>query len=280
MQLDVEIEDRQSWPPGFMKEVEQNRSLILSYQRERSRIDRLGYDDVLVRINRPENKYTDKFFDLVERLESLLIPHRLVAYHCTRLTPEEIQGVKKVGLRLLSPALVKEKLDACYSGGYISRKDFEYLERSKSVADNLNDVHASRSNMIWFCPNRSTLKESSGVYRHFRSWGGEAIYCGHEEDNDIAHVLSSVGVACIVKCAIPFKRLEQFYANFAERFMSQYISDEMDYPEPSAEFDLLTRQDLMTSDVLEVIEHPDPRFEALTNYASWPAFHQIKTSAG
>ncbi len=206
MQLAVEIEDQESWPPDFVSEVTRHRPLILAYQRERSRIDKLCQDDVMVRIDPPKNKHKAAYTNLVDRLEALLSPHRLVAYHCTRLTPHEIGVIKNGGLRLLTQDLVKQKLDRCHADGHIAHDAYQYLKRSESIAGNVGDVHANRSGMIWFCPNRSTLREYSGVYRLFRSWGGEAIYCGHEKDEKIADVLASVGIPCIVKCAIPFER--------------------------------------------------------------------------
>lgn len=126
--------------------------------------------------------------------------------------------------------------------------------------------------MIWFCPNRSTLREYSRVYRLFRSWGGEAIYCGHEKDERIAHVLCRTGTPCIVKCAIPFSRADQFYANSSERFVAQFISDEIEYPESSAGFGLRTRQDLTAVDI---VEFSDPRFAALTGCNTWPEHCRI-----
>jgi hypothetical protein len=62
---------------------------------------------------------------------------------------------------------------------------------------------------------------------------------------------------------------EQFYPNFAELFLSQFISDQIECAEPPAGFDVYTKQDLAASDVPSVIEFADPQFEDLTNYAAW-----------
>jgi len=275
MRLTVEIEDQKSWPPDFVTGVTTNRPLIIAYQRERSRIDRLCQDDVMARIHPPINKHKAAYADLVERLEQLLLLHRLVAFHCTRLTPQEVEEIKTGGLRLLTKDLVKRKLDRCHAHGHITRDTYEYLQASESIADNVGDVHAHRSGMIWFCPNRSTLRECSEVYRLFKSWGGEAIYSGHEQDANVSNVLTGIGIPCIVKCAIPFERAEQFYTNFTERFLSQYIAEEIEYPEPSAGFDLKTTRNLLASDVLDIIPFSDPRFEDLTQNSCWPVHYRI-----
>jgi hypothetical protein len=279
MQLAVEIEDQQSWPPGFMDEVVNNRPLLLDYHLERARIDKLAEDDILVRVKPPQNEHKRKYKALVERLEHLLRPHRLVAYHCTRLTPGEVSSIRTNGLRLLTPRLTTEKIAQCHADGHLDNDAYEYLRNSKTIADNVGNVHGNRTDMIWFCPNRSTLQEYLGVYRLFRSWGGEAIYCGHEKDQRIASTLCAIGTPCIVKCAISFKRVDQFYENFSERFTSQFISDEIECPEPSAGFTVKTTQDLSAADIVEIIEFSDPRFTALTGCSKWPEHFRISGAA-
>ena len=129
--------------------------------------------------------------------------------------------------------------------------------------------------MIWFCPNRTTLQDCSAVYRLFRSWGGEAVYNGQEEDPKIADTLARIGTPCIVKCAIPFSRAKQFSRVFAPRFLSQLVSDEIEYPEPPPRFDLYTEEDVRPSEVLEIIEFKDQRFATLTKCSDWDAHYRI-----
>jgi hypothetical protein len=202
--LAVEIEDQKSWPQDFVEQAGQNRDLILAYHRERQRIDRLCEDDVFIRVEPPENEYGSGYDELVERLDKILTRHRIVGYHCTRLTPREISGIKSDGLQLLSPALVRRRLDRCVADGHLTSVHREYLDNSQLMRESLGNKHGNRTGMIWFCPNRSTLQQSSGVFRLFRSWGGEAVYVGLEQDEKIAAVLASIVTPCVVKCAIPF----------------------------------------------------------------------------
>jgi hypothetical protein len=130
--------------------------------------------------------------------------------------------------------------------------------------------------MIWFCPNRSTLQDASGVYRLFRSWGGESVYVGHEDDQSISAALGCIGTPCIVICAIPFPCDAPYHPKFAARFLSQVIADDIEYPEPTARFDLCTRQNVQASEILEIIEFADLRFETLTRYSTWAERYWIK----
>lgn len=277
--LDVEIEAVETWPPAFLSAAAENRTLILAYHREKSRISRLCEDDIAARIDPPANPYKAEYGELVERLESVLMEHRIVGFHCTRLTPEEIADIKVRGLEILSASLVKRRLDQAHAHGHLTLEQYAYLRESGHISAALNNEHGHRTGKIWLCPNRSTLRESGGVYRLFRSWGGETMYLGHDNDANIAQAMSATGSPCIVKCAIPFSQAGQFYINYAERFLSQLISDEIEYPEPPPDFDLYTEADVPASGILKIVEFSNPEFELLTGTSTWPVHHRITRPA-
>jgi hypothetical protein len=275
VRLNVEIEDEGTWPKPFREEMVRHRRLSVSFHTERRRIDHLAMDDVRLRIHRPTNEYQSAYSALIDRLEALLVPHLIVAYHCTRLTPREVAGVRSHGLRRLSQELVRHRLADALKDGHLTCQQHEALTSSQAIRDNLNDRNGGRVGMIWFCPNRSTLQDSGGVHRLFRSWGGEAVYCGQEEDGSIGPILSRIGTPCIVKCAVAFSDAEHYAATYSERFVSQFLADVMDDLEPSASFDLHARVDIGPNGVIDVIVFDDPRFLALTHHRSWPIHENI-----
>ena len=129
--MDVEIEDIDSWPPGFREAVMQSMSLVISYHEECSRIGKYREGgDVLLQIHPPENRYKQDYRTLVERLEALLLPHRIVSYHCTRLTQEEIVDIKQEGLQVLTTNLVNKRLEQCLSHGYLNQVEYERIKNS------------------------------------------------------------------------------------------------------------------------------------------------------
>ena len=81
--MNVEIEDLDSWPSEFKQEAIRNKPLIVSFNRERLNIEKRCMEDVFLRINPPENKFKQSYSKLMARLEVLLTPHQIVAYHCT-----------------------------------------------------------------------------------------------------------------------------------------------------------------------------------------------------
>lgn len=275
--VDVEIESVETWPLEVYELTTQNRDLVIRYQSERRRIDQLARDDVMARINPPANEYSDAYRSLVRQIDAGLARHRIVGYHCTRLTSSEIAAILGSGLKVLSAELVRDRLDRCVAERQLTQSQREFLGHSKSLCDGLNNKIGTRSGLVWFCPKRSALTDSSGFYRLFRSWGGEALYWGHEENHAIYPVLARIGTPTIVKCAIPF-RTGACVKTFAEHFLSQSVANEIDYAEPRASFDLHSKNDVPPSDVLDIVQFSDSRFEKLTRYSSWPECHGINVS--
>lgn len=271
---DFELELPQTWPVTVRELVDENRKALIAYQRERGRIDRLGWTDVSVRINPPINPHRAGYDALLARAETLLRGHRLVGYHCTRLTPAEVGQIRREGLRALSPDLVRGRLEALVDAGEMSAANCRFfLEHSMPLSD-LANRHGQRTGLVWLCPNRSTLRVASAVYRLFRSWGGEALYVGLEDDPTMIAVLTALGKPAIVKCAVPLPS-DDLHGCRGAHVLSCAVRDLIEYPDPPATFDWSVQRDLVPSEVLDVIAIDDPRFDALTGYRTWGPQYRI-----
>jgi len=272
----VELEDIGSWPLELIQVAKDNRQLLISYQKERSRIGRLEWR---LKINPPENPYAYEYKQLINKLDELLIEYSIVGYHCTRLLPEEIISIKGNGLKLLSKELVISKFNMALSLGYISKEQHTTLITSEVIEESLNDLYGHRTGLVWFCANRSTLQDAVAVHNLFRSWGGEAVYNGHEEGVKAIPILRQIGIPAIVKCAIPINDVLHYHASYAVCFLSYFISDEIENPEPPACFDINAHRDLSANKVLEIIQFDSPLFAELTDYQSWYPHYKIYEEA-
>lgn len=272
---DVELERPESWPDDVRRLIDENRDILISYQNERQRIDRLGWDDIQVRIHPPTNQYRLEYERLVACIERLLCGNRLVGYHCTRLLPAEIDSIRKGGLRTLSTDLVTERLCALVDSGKMHPEQRRFILESTILRSHLANQHGNRTGMLWLCPNRSALRDANGVHRLFRSWGGEALYAGFEDEPYIANVLTTIGQPAIVKCAIPLP-INALYGCRAPNFISNAVCPPIAYPEPSTNFDLSVSRDLKPSEVTDVILFGDPRFEDLTSHQSWEPKYRLE----
>jgi len=265
----IELEDDTTWPSPFREKAFAAKELVIAYQRERDRIDQLAVTDALIRINRPPNAYESDYLFLVDQLEAMMATYRIVAYHCTRLTPKEVEDIKSNGLHVLTADLVRNKIKNCAADGHITQTDAEYLLSSEYIARTLGNKCGKRTGHICYCPNRSTLRSASDVCRLFRSWGGEAIYWGDEVDARMSSILRRVGVPYIVKCAIPLSDVKHQYPPISARFLSRLVAADIEHPEPGEAFDLFAERDLEPSNVLDLIGYADPRFLTLTEFNRW-----------
>lgn len=272
---DIELERAETWPDAVRRLVEDNRNLLIAYQQERERIDRLGWGDIQVRIHPPANPYRAAYDELVASTEALLQGHRLVGYHCTRLTPAEVDRVRQNGLRALSPNLVSERLAALVHAGEMDSEQCRLLLDSAMLHERLANRHGNRTGMVWLCPNRSSLRDAASVYRLFRSWGGEALYGSFEDDASVASVLKQLGRPAIVQCAVPLPA-DELYGCRAAYLLSNAAYPQIAYPEPPPHFDWSVRRDLDPSEVIDVILFNDPRFEDLTGHRRWAPEYRLE----
>lgn len=273
--MDIEFEVFSTWPRALKDLLELNRENILRYHLERIRIDTLAEEEIRYRVYRPYNEFEDIYGEIVEKTVEILRTERIIGYHCTRLTESESSDIIKNGLKILNLELIKTRLKNALLDNHLDQEGYDFLVSSEIVSGNLNNEWGQRTNYIWFCPNRSTLKESSGVYRLFRSWGGEVIYSGLERDPSIAPKLTKIGRPCIVKCAIPFDTAQTIYQNIPERFVSIFIHDEIECPEPSSNFDMFCRRDLRSEEILDIIERSNAGFSRLTACETWRKNYNI-----
>ncbi len=266
----IDIEDTSTWPDGFLKIMSDNKGLFIAFHTEENRVDKLAREDVALRMNRPINPHAASYKNVLSAVADIFHGQNIIGYHCTRLAAHEIESIKSGGMKMLTKELVETRFQHALEIGLLNEKQYRYILSSNLLKDSLNNECGHRTEYIWFCPNRSTLKEGGAVCRLFQSWGGEAVYNGHEEDRNIGPHLRSIGVPCIVKCSMPMTDVEDDLTYMAKRFVSQFISNDVSfYPDPSAGFDMSIERDLVPSEVIEIIEFSDPRFEEFTGHQSW-----------
>jgi hypothetical protein len=270
----IDIENINSWPKEFLDLLQENKDMVIDYHRRREEIEIICQKDVMARMCPPLNKYAAAYKELAQQLENILGAVNFMVFHCTRLTEHEVQNIKNNGLMILTSELVHTRIKQAFEQGLLSLDEKEYLISSDHIKTKLSDNWGDRTGMLWFCSTKSTLLEEFYVHRFFRSWGGEAIYVGHEEDSKISDRLRQIGRPCIIRCSIPFSNTNHFCSSFSEYLISFFVSEEIEYPEPGYEFDVYTKSSLSADKTLEIISIEDPEFEILTAYKNW--YHPIQ----
>ncbi|WP_282268453.1 hypothetical protein [Stenotrophomonas sp. PS02298] len=265
--MDIELEQPETWPDALRELVNRNRGQLVSYQLARERIDELLREDVGARIWPPKNQWREVYEALIKEAEALLLGHRLVGYHCTRLTAPEVVGIRANGLRALTPHLVAERINALKDAGEMQPERCAFFLDGPVLADYLANRRGTRAGSVWLCPNRSVLRDAPAVFGLLSYWGGEALYKGFEHEAGTAAELRSIGKPAIVRYAVPFDSV--LASNVAPRLLSHAVTATIAHPEPSVSFDWNVRRDLAASEVTDIILFEDAGFDALTDQHSW-----------
>ena len=90
----IAFDDEATWPGNLLRLLDGRFTDLKAYEKENRRIDRLAEKDVLLRINRPENRYQAN----------------IVGFHCTRLHAEEIEHILNQGMLPSSEAWLVERI--------------------------------------------------------------------------------------------------------------------------------------------------------------------------
>lgn len=123
---------------------------------------------------------------------------RLLAYHCTRLLPHEVETIRDEGLRPLDRTSLEERLTAAVEHGSLPPAAREYAE-----SQNIYSVGnlAGRERQLCFVLGRAALDEDAvGCAPLLTYWGGEAMRGGPAD----APPLAGIGEPTIIVAQLDF----------------------------------------------------------------------------
>jgi hypothetical protein len=166
----VDLDDLSTWPASFRRHVG---------QAERSA--------------EPE-----PFFGISDDLAAIatLQGARLRAYHCTRLTPREVQSVHTDGLRPLSPEFTFERIADAVTDGHLTEEEGEFYGRTDRPRA------SNRAGLVWLCASKETLADGHAIGNLVEAWGGEGINMAINSRSPEFKRLERVGRPTVVIAAI------------------------------------------------------------------------------
>jgi hypothetical protein len=265
MQFDgvIDLESEETWPDELRSLLQKHTPLLVAFERERARIDRLCERNVRARIQPPVNRYARARAAVLEQVETILSGKNLLGFHCTRLTEDEICTIRSEGLQPLSPELVEGRVQNRVISGDIT-KEFATKLLSRHQAGDEN-----RRGKTWFVFSKSLLRDESGMWRLFRSWGGEALYNGREEDPVSRTVLRRIGSPCIVVSSVRIDDRLGPVCQVGERFVARWLQKRRVQTNCSPEMEGYVNARLGSDRVLMVLPHLHPDIAKLTRYRKW-----------
>jgi len=201
---------------------------------------------------------------LVERyvaeVEQLIDGYFVVAYHCTRLTQDEIRSVKFQGLRTLDEECVRKRVAARVEGHELSYNQAEcLLSRCRRRVNS----YPGCGGHLWAVLSRDALTDEHGLGSPFRYWGGEIML---DFSDDVCSTLANIGTACIVEFSAPVSRsrLTSIGKGLLERFLWLNQLGNEDGP-----IDLALDTSIPPEHVRRVVQRTDTEFELLTGCSEW-----------
>ena len=192
-------------------------------------------------------------------LDQLVANEFIVAYHCTRLTRDEIAVINQEGLRCHDDDAVRERFAVRVQADDLSAAQAERLLSRRRV----RAESGAHDGKLWATLSQHALTEEQGFCNPLMFWGGEAIL---ELNDDIHSRLATIGTACIVEFSAPVARaaLSSIGQCMLERFLS--LNDlSADDGSNDVSFDV----SIPPEHIRRIVRRADPEFERLTDCSSW-----------
>lgn len=258
----IDVENADTWPTEIRLVFERHFELLRFYEKERQRLFDLYCKDWMAHQREGGNAHAAARQTVIEEITDLTTPHDISAFHCTRLCSDEIEHIRKNGMVPSSAHFLANRINARATAGEIPRALAERLLRENRAADK------NRTGMIWFVNGPSRLRDKSGLYRLFRHWGGEALYCQHQRNAETAPVLAKLGQPCIVVASLPCA-LYTTYRSTGEALYTEFMRSRGIKTDGSTGMEGNMRTLVATERVIRIIRFTDPEFEERTKCSSW-----------
>lgn len=243
------IHSEKTWPAELIRYLEDHQDLFVSWE--------LRGTDAETRKVSPR-----EYDSAIYGLRDVLRPYHLHGYHCTRLTDDEIDRIKKEGMSLQNRTTLCARIDSLIGEGIISESVGTRL-KSENQADDDNRAH-----MLWFCFFEPHLAGEGGIERFFRSWGGEALYNSHEGDLETGEAIGNIGTPCLIESQVPIASLNE-HSFLDTKIIRNYLKNR-DYDiRECMNHEGYARTKIDRKDIKQVIQFPSDRFVALTKCHEW-----------
>jgi len=252
------LDDCQTWPNALIELLKQDEKVLRDYKREENRIDEMAETDVDLRWDRPANFLEESWQVSLDTIREITRDLRIVGFHCTRLVDAEAKEILSGGLRPLSIEFSMHRIRRIQREGLIDQIAANALIEKNKINE------TSRKGKIAFFHCVSTLRNEHGLYRLFRSWGGEALYSCHERNAQVLNVLTNIGAPCIVIGSLNLSEIS-CCPTFEERFVNVWLDRDRKFAFSQDRDTFVSR----SVRVMDIISRNKKLFEKLTGCSTW-----------
>lgn len=204
----------------------------------------------------PENPHAGDYLALKERLMSVMESRTIRAWHYTRMTDAEIDGVRQNGVHLSTLETIRARFARQVAAGLITHKVAERLFADSPFQ---GSQHAARNGKFWMVSN-PTAPTSGAVEPLLASWGGEAAYFW-QQDPELEILLTTIGRPRVLEIAMPLAHSRHGY-HAAEAVVAAYARMLGCRPD-SRNFDLYSHSALGPDAILGIHSEGEESFARL-----------------
>src|ERR1043166_1095239 len=131
----IEADVKTTWPTPLREALSAHAGDIAAYHLHRARIDEAAKEDIVLRVQRPPNAHQAAWDTILELSNKAVAGRRLLGFHATRLTKDEIAAIKATGMKVLSENLLHRRLSAMEASGDVSKSVIEALRANNQARD-------------------------------------------------------------------------------------------------------------------------------------------------
>jgi hypothetical protein len=198
----------------------------------------------------------------IYQLMELLQPYSLLAWHCTRLTDQEVAAIVARGMQPPNEGVLHARIDALAWTGTISEEVAgQWKTRNKAS-------ESYRRGRIWWCFFPPREAGEGGIGSLLGTWGGEALYNYHDSNAVMGPLLRSIGTPAVVEVDIPIALLGDSTSP-AFSIVAHYLASLGHSARDHLEFEDRVTEDLPARQVRRIVRYPEPDFLALTGCETW-----------
>lgn len=206
-------------------------------------------------------KLAEAYDQVIYQLPDIIGKYYLRGYHCTRLTDQEIKMIEEQGMYLPSKETLESRIRQLVANEQLTVAQAQLLLNDNEA----NDVN--RKGRLWFTFFEPRLASEHGIGRFFRSWGGEALYNAHEENENTGTVLRNIGNPCIIETLLPISGFKGH--SLAMKFTKEFMAFKSIARETLNDYEGDITVPLAPEHILAIHQFPGQRFNELSGCLDW-----------
>jgi len=183
----------------------ENADLICSYWSENARLFR-EREAQTVRGPPEENRFSNAYQELKERVGKLMESRTIRAWHYTRLTDAEVARIRTDGIQPMTLAMIRERLDAAVVDGAMDSTAANALFDASPYH---RQIDGNRQDKTWFAAEPFSVA-SSDVEELLATWGGESIGWAHRS-GPTRDLLMGIGRPRVLEVELPLLSSTRVY---------------------------------------------------------------------